>query len=46
MRKSYLQPEAESVSIFYESNVFQSGDGAGTGKGSDMLDPDETQNPF
>ena len=46
MRKTYLRPEAEAVSIIYESNVFQSGDGAGTGKGSDMLDPDETQNPF
>ena len=46
MRKTYLQPEAEAMSIIYESNVFQSGDGTGTGKGSDMLDPDETQNPF
>jgi hypothetical protein len=45
MRKTYLQPETEAVNLVYDSSFLQSGE-SGTGQGSDMDDPDETQNPF
>ena len=45
MRKKYLRPATEAVNLVYDSSFLQSG-GMGTALGSDMDDPDETQNPF
>ena len=47
MRNFYLQPEAEVVDLVFDQCFLQSGGGTnGTGQGSDMYDPDESQNPF
>ena len=45
MRKTYLQPKAEAFYITCDDNFLQSGE-TGIGRGSDMDDPDDTQNPF
>lgn len=46
MRKNYLQPEVQSLSILFDYSFLQSGGTTGMGQGSDMDDPDESQNPF
>jgi hypothetical protein len=47
MRKTYLRPGARAVDIDFDSSFLQSGgSGYGTGQGSDMDAPDDTQNPF
>ena len=47
MLKMYLRPETEAVSLVFDQSFLQSGgDTNGTGQGSDMDDPDDTQNPF
>jgi len=47
MRKTYLRPGARAVDIDFDSSFLQSGGGGyGTGQGSDMDAPDDTQNPF
>ena len=47
MQKTYLRPEARAIDLYFESSFLQSGGNeAGTGLGSDMDDPDDTQNPF
>ena len=45
MRKTYLRPETEAIFVTYDESFLQSG-GTGTWQGSDMDDPDDTQNPF
>ena len=45
MQKTYLRPETRAVNLVYDSSFLQSG-GIGTGQGSDMDDPDDSQNPF
>ena len=42
---TYLRPETEAVDIVYDSSFLLSGE-SNVVKGSDMDDPDETQNPF
>lgn len=47
MRKTYLRPETRAIDLYFESSFLQSGGTeAGTGLGSDMDDPDDSQNPF
>ena len=46
MYKAYLRPETEVVDLIQDYSFLLSGDRTGTGRGSDMDDPDETQNPF
>ena len=47
MKTAYLQPETRVVDLLFESGFLQSGgNGTGIGTGSDMDDPDDTQNPF
>ena len=47
MLKTYLRPETVAVNLDYERYFLQSGGGpAGTGQGSDLDDPDDSQNPF
>ena len=45
MMKTYLRPETESVNLVFDSSFLQSGE-SNVVKGSDMDDPDDTQNPF
>lgn len=45
MMKIYLRPETEAVDIVYDSSFLLSGE-SNVVKGSDMDDPDDTQNPF
>lgn len=47
MRKVYLRPETKAVDLVFDRSFLQSGGGPdGMGQGSDMDDPDESQNPF
>ena len=47
MRKVYLRPDTEAVDLVFDRCFLQSGGGTeGMGQGSDMDDPDESQNPF
>ena len=43
MRKTYLRPDTKTALLAYDIQFLQSG---GSGQGSDMDDPDDTQNPF
>ena len=47
MRKKYLRPETDIIDLVFDRCFLQSGGGTnGMGQGSDMDDPDESQNPF
>ena len=47
MRIIYVRPETKSVDLVFDRCFLQSGGGTeGMGLGSDMDDPDESQNPF
>lgn len=46
MRKNYLQPKVLVLGVLFDHRFLQSGGTTGTGQGSDMDDPDESQNPF
>lgn len=43
--RTYLRPETEAVDIVYDSSFLLSGE-SNVVKGSDMDDPDDSQNPF